>query len=301
MSIIAENLTKVYGRQKALDGVSLTIEGNQVVGLIGPNGAGKSTLMKILTAYLPATEGTAVVNGYDVSVAPLEVKRTIGYLPEHNPLYTDMYVREYLRYVAGIYKISHAEARISEIIERTGLSPEVHKRIAALSKGYRQRVGIAQALLPAPKVLILDEPTSGLDPNQIAEIRALVAEVGRTSVVILSTHIMQEVEAVCNRVILLNKGKIVADDTTSNLKTKLSTGVHLVVKTDPILPAEVLSGILKCQITQADGLSLLHHADISKLRVALMQYCIDNHISILEIYEQKSNLEQVFKDMTSAN
>jgi ABC-2 type transport system ATP-binding protein len=219
MSIKVEALTKVYGQQKAVDGISFNAEPG-VLGFLGPNGAGKSTTMKMLTCFIPQTSGTASVCGFDISRQPLEVKRNIGYLPESNPLYTDMYVKESLAFVAGIHQVHEPEKRIAEVIEQTGLGPEQHKKIGQLSKGYRQRVGLAQAILHDPEVLILDEPTSGLDPNQLVGIRQLILDLGKTKTIILSTHIMQEVEAVCGRVIIINKGKIAANDTLTGLRDK---------------------------------------------------------------------------------
>jgi ABC-2 type transport system ATP-binding protein len=219
MSIRVQSLTKIYGRQKAVDDISFNA-GPGVLGFLGPNGAGKSTTMKILTCFIPQTSGTASVCGFDVITRPLDVRRHIGYLPESNPLYLDMYVKESLGCIAGIHKIQEPEKRISRIIEQTGLGPEQHKKIGQLSKGYRQRVGLAQAILHDPDVLILDEPTSGLDPNQLIGIRQLILDLGKTKTIILSTHIMQEVEAVCNKVIIINKGKIVADDTLQNLRSE---------------------------------------------------------------------------------
>lgn len=221
MSIVVETLTKVYGAQKALDGISFNA-GPGVLGFLGPNGAGKSTTMKILTGFIPQTSGKASVCGFDVEKQPLEVKSHIGYLPESNPLYLDMYVKEALHFVANIHGIANADKRIADIIEQTGLGPEQHKKIGQLSKGYRQRVGLAQAILHDPEVLILDEPTSGLDPNQLIGIRQLIADLGKTKTVILSTHIMQEVEAVCSEVIIINKGKIVANDSLDGLRKKNS-------------------------------------------------------------------------------
>jgi ABC-2 type transport system ATP-binding protein len=221
MSIRVEVLTKVYGEQIAVDGISFNAEPG-VLGFLGPNGAGKSTTMKMLTCFIPQTDGKASVCGFDISTQPLEVKRSIGYLPENNPLYTDMYVKEALAFVASIHKMHQPEKRIAEVIEQTGLGPEQHKRIGQLSKGYRQRVGLAQAILHNPQVLILDEPTSGLDPNQLIGIRQLILDLGKTKTIVLSTHIMQEVEAVCNRVIIINKGKIAADDTLQGLRSKNS-------------------------------------------------------------------------------
>jgi ABC-2 type transport system ATP-binding protein len=221
MSISVEGLTKHYGLQKAVDQISFTA-GPGILGFLGPNGAGKSTTMKMLTGFIPQTAGIAKVCGFDTVKQTLEVRRRIGYLPESNPLYTDMYVKESLSFVAGIHQIHDPAKRIAEVIEQTGLQPEQHKKIGQLSKGYRQRVGIAQAILHNPEVLILDEPTSGLDPNQLVGIRQLIRDLGATKTVILSTHIMQEVEATCHRVIIINKGKIVADDSLEDIKRKHS-------------------------------------------------------------------------------
>jgi ABC-2 type transport system ATP-binding protein len=217
MGIRVEGLTKIYGEQKAVDNISFTAQAG-VLGFLGPNGAGKSTTMKILTCFIPQTGGNAEVCGFDVTTHPLEVKRNIGYLPESNALYTDMYVKESLGFVADIHQIHEPGKRIADIIEMTGLGPEQHKKIGQLSKGYRQRVGLAQAILHDPQVLILDEPTSGLDPNQLIGIRQLILDLGKTKTIILSTHIMQEVEAVCNHVIIINKGKIVTNNSLQNLK-----------------------------------------------------------------------------------
>ena len=219
MSIIVKDLVKLYGAQRAVDHVSFEIDGGEIVGFIGPNGAGKSTIMRIICGYLSATSGSVSVNGFDVERQSMEVRRSIGYLPEHNPLYQDMFVKEYLTFVANMYGMGTAtNKRISDIVEATGLGNEQHKKIGVLSKGYRQRVGLAQALIHDPTVFILDEPTTGLDPNQIIEIRTLISEVGKSKTVLLSTHIMQEVEAICRRTIIINKGVIVANDTVDDLK-----------------------------------------------------------------------------------
>jgi len=218
MSIIVQNLVKRYGKQHAVDHVTFEVGSGEIVGFIGPNGAGKSTVMKIVCCYLSATSGSVSVNGFDVERQSMEVRRNIGYLPEHNPLYPDMFVKEYLTFVAGIYKLGSAiKKRISEIVEATGLGYEQHKKIGVLSKGYRQRVGLAQALIHDPAVLILDEPTTGLDPNQIIEIRTLISELGKSKTVLLSTHIMQEVEAICQRALIINRGVMVANATVDNL------------------------------------------------------------------------------------
>jgi ABC-2 type transport system ATP-binding protein len=217
MSISVEHITKIYKTQKALDDVSFKVNAPEVVGFLGPNGAGKSTMMKILTTYIAATEGTATVNSFNVVTEASKVQRSVGYLPEHNPLYLDHYVREYLKFNADVYGVSRE--RIEKVISLTGLTPEAHKRIGQLSKGYRQRVGLANALLHDPEVLILDEPTTGLDPNQLMDIRGLITEIGKTKTVFLSTHIMQEVEAMCDRVIIINKGRIVADKKLADLRS----------------------------------------------------------------------------------
>lgn len=211
MSIVVHHVEKVYGAQRALRGVDLEMRTGEVVGLLGPNGAGKSTLMRLITGYLPATSGRVEVCGFDVADHPLETKQRVGYLPEHNPLYDDMYVRESLLFVAGLHRLKDRKARVERVLNEVGLLPEVHKKVGQLSKGYRQRVGLAQALIHDPEVLILDEPTSGLDPNQLVDIRALIRRLGQDRLVVLSTHIMQEVEAMCDRVVLIRKGEIVAD------------------------------------------------------------------------------------------
>jgi len=218
MSIVVENLSKTYGTQNAIDGISFQASPGSVLGFLGPNGAGKSTTMKILTSYIPQSSGTASVCGMDVSTHSMEVRRNIGYLPEHNPLYLEMYVREALSFISSVYKLENSKKRMDEVIELCGLGEEQNKKIGTLSKGYRQRLGLAQAIFSDPAVLILDAPTSGLDPNQVIGIRNLITELGKTKTVILSTHIMQEVEAVCEQVIIINKGKIVADDKLSSLK-----------------------------------------------------------------------------------
>jgi len=222
MSIVVNNITKIYGEQAAVDQISFTADKGRILGFLGPNGAGKSTTMKILTCFIPQTSGTASVSGFDVTDNPMEVRRNIGYLPEHNPLYVDMYVKEALSFIADIHGVDRQKKRIADVIELTGLGDEQHKKIGALSKGYRQRVGLAQAIIHEPAVLILDEPTTGLDPNQIIGIRKLIRELGESKTVIFSTHIMQEVEAICDQVVIINKGKLVANDSVASLKTQYS-------------------------------------------------------------------------------
>ncbi|WP_207422372.1 ATP-binding cassette domain-containing protein [Desertivirga brevis] len=222
MSVKVEQLTKIYGEQKAIDAISFSAEPGKILGFLGPNGAGKSTTMKIVSCFIPPTSGKASLCGYDVTEHPLEVRRNLGYLPEHNPLYLDMYVKETLSFIANIHGLSNVKGRIDKVIELTGLGLEQHKKVGALSKGYRQRVGLAQAIIHDPQVLILDEPTSGLDPNQLIEVRSLIKELGKTKTVILSTHIMQEVEAICDSVVIINRGRIVADSMLSELRQKFS-------------------------------------------------------------------------------
>lgn len=223
MSIAVSKVTKIYGEQKALNDVSISISTGEIVGFLGPNGAGKSTLMKILCCYLPATQGTAKVCGLDVAEESMEVRKKVGYLPEHNPLYLDMYVKEYLEFVGRFYHVKNLKNRVAEMVEMTGLTIEQNKKIGQLSKGYRQRVGLAQAIIHDPAVLILDEPTTGLDPNQLSEIRALIKDLGKNKTVMLSTHIMQEVEAICERAIIINHGKIVADESIASILKKGET------------------------------------------------------------------------------
>ena len=244
MSISINHITKQYGEQLALNDVTLTIN-KGIVGLLGPNGAGKSTLMKIITCFIPPTSGTVSVEGHDVIDDPMAVKRIVGYLPEHNPLYLDMYVREYLEFVAGVHQLKGeaAHKRINEMIDETGLGLEAHKKIGALSKGYRQRVGLAQAMMHDPQVLILDEPTSGLDPNQLIDIRNLISSLGKEKTVLLSTHIMQEVEAICERAIIINKGVVVADDKIENLKQDNAASNVIVVEFENVVSEDLLRGI----------------------------------------------------------
>ncbi|MBK9291381.1 MAG: gliding motility-associated ABC transporter ATP-binding subunit GldA [Bacteroidetes bacterium] len=301
MSVVVNNVSKVYGTQYALRNVSLTINRGEIVGLLGPNGAGKSTLMKILTCFIPPTSGTAAVMGYDVQENPLEVQRLVGYLPETNPLYTDMYIREYLAFVAGLHNIKGqaAKLRIEELIALTGLEIEIHKKIGMLSKGYRQRVGLAQAMIHDPQVLILDEPTAGLDPNQLLEIRQLIQDLGRQKTVILSTHIMQEVEAVCNRVIIINKGSIVADDTTENI-TK-NTGTELI-------EVELGQRVDKQAFTTIEGLKQAHHLKDNiwqleprketDIRPGLMRWATRNNITILSMKSITRSMEESFHQLT---
>lgn len=298
MSIEVANITKIYGAQKALNDVSFTIKRGEVVGFLGPNGAGKSTLMKILTTYFPPTEGETKVNGFCVKQQPREVQKSIGYLPEHNPLYLDMYVREYLRFQAAIYKVSKSE--IENIITRTGLTPEAHKKIGALSKGYRQRVGLAAALLHNPDVLILDEPTTGLDPNQLIEIRELIKNSGKDKTVFLSTHIMQEVEAICDRVIIINKGKIVADEKMASLKKGQLQIVE--VEFDFRVEMEALQKLSKLKKVENthDFIYELTFDTQTDMRPVVFDFAHDNGLKILELRQKIKNLEALFREITAA-
>lgn len=301
MSITLKNVTKIYGTQRALDNVSLEIPQGQIVGLLGPNGAGKSTMMKIITCYLPPTEGTAEICGYDIFENPVEVRKRIGYLPEHNPLYVDMYVKEFLNFVAGIHEINGAKrkSRIDEIITMTGLTKEYKKKISALSKGYRQRVGLAQALIHDPEVLILDEPTGGLDPNQLMEIRRLISFVGKTKTILLSTHIMQEVEAMCQRTIIINEGKIAADDVLSEISKHESQEWRFVVEFSEPINETLLEKKLKPQhlhkITPTTHVFTTQGKDI---RSELFAIAVEQHWTILTIRKEEKNLEQIFQDLT---
>jgi ABC-2 type transport system ATP-binding protein len=297
MSINVTNITKEYGNQKALDNVSFDIAKGEIVGFLGPNGAGKSTMMKILTTFIDATDGMAMVNGYAVSKDTLKVQKSIGYLPEHNPLYLEMYVREYLSFNAEIYKISKIE--VEKIIERTGLSSEANKRIGELSKGFRQRVGLASALLHDPEVLILDEPTTGLDPNQLIEIRALIKNVGASKTVLLSTHIMQEVEAICDRVIIINKGKIVLDKKLTDLKKNAQQIVE--VEFDYRVEEVALMKIERAEkVENTSGFVYQIYFNSEKdMRSQVFDYAHDNGLKILQLRQKNTTLEKLFIELTS--
>ncbi|NLX73032.1 MAG: ATP-binding cassette domain-containing protein [Bacteroidales bacterium] len=299
MSIRVTNVSKYYGRQKALDRVSFSLESGEVVGFLGPNGAGKSTMMKILTSYLSPSEGMVEVCGVDVGSNSSNSRRKVGYLPEHNPLYPEMYISEYLRFVAGIYKIANARQRIEEVIEMTGLGPERHKKVAALSKGYRQRVGLAQALLPDPEVLILDEPTSGLDPNQIGGVRDLISNLGKSKTILLSTHIMQEVKALCERVIIISAGRIVADERPDRLGNTLSHAETVIeIAFDrPTTPGH-LQSITGLVSATADNNRWIIKAT-EDIRPLLFKFAVANDLVILEMFLKQQSLENIFRELTS--
>lgn len=296
MSIQVENITKTYGEQHALKNVSFTIEKGEIVGFLGPNGAGKSTMMKILTTFLPASEGVAIVNGFEVNKDDISVKKSVGYLPEHNPLYLDMYVREYLLFNAGIYNIPKTE--VENVIEKTGLMPEANKKIGQLSKGYRQRVGLANALLHDPEVLILDEPTTGLDPNQLIEIRQLIKNVGKEKTVLLSTHIMQEVEAICDRVIIINKGEIVLDKKLKDLKNNKQQIIE--VEFDYRVEEVALQKLPKIEkIENTIGFVYqLYFETEQDMRGKVFDFAHDNGLKILQLHQKNTTLEKLFSELT---
>lgn len=297
MSIEVQNISKSYGAQKALDKVSFSVKKGEIVGFLGPNGAGKSTLMKILTTYLNADEGVATVNGNDVKEAQLQVQQSVGYLPEHNPLYLDLYVREYLAFNADVYKV--APSRIEEVIQLTGLSPESHKKIGQLSKGYRQRVGLATALLHNPEVLILDEPTTGLDPNQLVEIRNVIKSVGKDKTVFLSTHIMQEVEAICDRVIIIDQGKIVTDKKLDKLVAEEKEQI-IEVEFDKAISAEMLANLPNLKSYQNNGgnVWVLTFNTEEDMRPNLFDFAQANGLKTLQISLKSKNLEEIFREKT---
>ena len=301
MSIKVNNISKTYGEQNALNDVSFEVNTGEIVGFLGPNGAGKSTMMKILTCFIPQTSGTASVCGFDISEESLEVRKNVGYLPEHNPLYLDMYVKEYLEFIAGLHHLKNVKSRISEMIEMTGLQVEQKKKIGALSKGYRQRVGLAQALIHDPKVLILDEPTTGLDPNQLAEIRNLIIQVGKQKTVMLSTHIMQEVEAVCDRVIIVNNGQIVANDITSVLQNSQTKNKQFItVEFDKEANRNSLKnieGVFDATNTKDNTWQIEAHTD-NDIRPDIFQYAVKNGLAVLTLHKEEQRLEDVFKHLT---
>lgn len=304
MSVIVESITKIYGKQRALDNVSFIVEPGQVVGFLGPNGAGKSTMMKIISCFLPQTEGKVTVDGFDVTNDPVDVRRKVGYLPEHNPLYHDMYVKEFLTFIGGIQLPARSVAsRVKEMIDITGLGPEQHKKIGALSKGYRQRVGLAQSMIHNPSVLILDEPTTGLDPNQLVEIRQLIRAIGKEKTVILSTHIMQEVEAICDRVLIINKGKIVADDKTAILQSKAGGITIVVVEFDKPVDKKMLSaikGISSVSEIKNNTYKIRSNSDVD-IRPALFKYAVDSGLSVVTLQKEENSLESIFREFTAEN
>jgi ABC-2 type transport system ATP-binding protein len=299
MSIEVKNLFKYYGDQAAVKDVSFSVKKGEIVGFLGPNGAGKSTTMKIITGYISASSGEVKVCGMPVTMDSLETRKIIGYLPEHNPLYLDMYVKEYLTFIGQIYKVKNVKDKVAEMIRKVGLEVEQNKKIGALSKGYRQRVGLAQAIIHDPEVLILDEPTSGLDPNQLVEIRELIRSIGKEKTVMLSTHIMQEVEAICDRVIIINKGEIVADDTAEHLQ--FSSSVQTVY-------VEMEGALSKSILMRLDGVSkvqqlkegwLIESSAEEDLRKVISRFAQENDKLIVTLRKEEKSLEEVFKQLTN--
>jgi ABC-2 type transport system ATP-binding protein len=300
MSIEVKNLTKFYGEQAAVQDVSFSIKKGEIVGFLGPNGAGKSTTMKIITGFIPSTSGEVKVCGSLVDMENLETRKKIGYLPENNPLYLDMYVREYLEFVGNIYKVPNLKDRVNEMIKIVGLELEQNKQIGMLSKGYRQRVGLAQAIIHDPEVLILDEPTSGLDPNQLLEIRDLIKEIGKSKTVMLSTHIMQEVKAICDRVIIIKRGHIVADDSTDNLQHEDNMQVVYVEFDKEISKNQLnkISGVSKIQALENKNTWLIESTSEEDLRKSIAAFAQKNDLLALTLRKEEKTLEEVFKTLT---
>jgi ABC-2 type transport system ATP-binding protein len=300
LSIEVKNITKVYGAQKAFNNVSFEVKSGEIVGFLGPNGAGKSTMMKIITCFIPPTEGSIKVCGYDINEQSMDVRRNVGYLPEHDPLYLDMYVKEYLDFIAGIHHLKNRSVRVNQMIERVGLQVEQKKKIGALSKGYRQRVGLAQALIHDPKVLILDEPTTGLDPNQISEIRNVIKEVGKEKTVLFSTHIMQEVKAICDKVLIINKGSLVADDETANLQSRSEDYIVISVEFDKATDRKLIreiKGVLDAVNTSGYIWKVKSEKGLD-VRPALFQFAVKNHLSVLGMQKEEKTLEEIFQKLT---
>ncbi len=300
VSVKVTNLTKIYGLQRAVDGISFEARRGEVLGFLGPNGAGKTTTMKIITGYLPQNDGLAEVCGFDVAAKPMEARARVGYLPEHNPLYREMYVREYLTFTAGLHQVKNPAKQVNEMVERTGLGSHRHKQIGELSKGYRQRVGLAQAMLHNPDVLILDEPTSGLDPNQIVEIRQLIKDLGKEKTVILSTHILGEVEAVCDRAIIINKGKLVADAPIQELKQQFAG--------QSVVTAEFAESTDKAQLVRIKNVHSVKSigknqwqffaATGQDIRAEVFAFAVANRLTLLELHKTEHSVEDVFQQLT---
>jgi ABC-2 type transport system ATP-binding protein len=301
MSIKVSGLTKLYGNQKAVDDITFEINKGEIVAFLGPNGAGKSTTMKIITCFIPQTSGQVEVCGIDTSKNPMLVKSKIGYLPEQNPLYYDMYVKEFLLFLADLHKIKNKKSRVEEMISAVGLTKEQNKRIGELSKGYKQRVGLAQAMIHDPEVLILDEPTTGLDPNQIVEIRNLIKSFGKNKTILLSTHIMQEVEAICDRIIIINQGRIVADDQTDSIqKNQTMTQVIRVEFDGPVDEKQLfkINGVAKVSFVK-DHIYLLECKAGEDIRKSIAQFAQKNNVLLLELHREEMRLEDVFKKLTT--
>ena len=306
MSVSVQNLSKVYADQKAVDNISFVAKKGEVLGFLGPNGAGKSTTMKMLTCYLPPSAGTASVCGLDIVKQPLEVKQKIGYLPENNPLYYDMYVKEFLEFALLVHSPKseiNCTKKIKETIDLVGLNLEQHKKIGQLSKGYKQRVGLAQALIHNPEILILDEPTSGLDPNQLVDIRNLIKELGKEKTIIFSTHIMQEVQAVCDRVIIINKGKLVADDKTENLQNILNNEILIEVEFEKTIQVDELQQIQQVHLIDklSDTSFILHGKNSMQLRKDIFAFAVSKNNALLTLKQENKSLEDIFQQLTNKN
>ncbi len=300
MSVKVQDLVKIYGPQRAVDNLTFEVGKGEVLGFLGPNGAGKTTTMKIITGYLPPSGGSASVCGFDVATQAMDARARVGYLPEHNPLYKDMYVREYLAFAAGIHQVAEPGKRIAEMVERTGLGSHRHKQIGELSKGYRQRVGLAQAMLHDPEVLILDEPTSGLDPNQIVEIRQLIQELGREKTVIFSTHILTEVEALCDRAIILHRGKLVADSPVAELKQRFAGQTLVTAEFAEGVDKQALAKIQHVQLVKSLGKNRWQLAAKSDqdIRREVFQFAVQNRLTLLELHREVTSVEDVFQQLT---
>ncbi|WP_332733152.1 gliding motility-associated ABC transporter ATP-binding subunit GldA [Flavihumibacter sp.] len=300
MSISVESLLKVYGQQKAVNNISFTVNKGEIVGFLGPNGAGKSTTMKILTGYLRPDGGKAWVCGTDVQADPLTTKRKIGYLPESNPLYYDMYVREYLHFMADVHSVENKNTRINDVIAKVGLTPESDKKIGQLSKGYKQRVGLAAALIHDPEVLILDEPTTGLDPNQILEIREVIRELGRDKTVLFSSHILQEVEAVCSRVIIINKGQLIANNTLAELQSQNSEPLVRVQFREVVEASLIKKGVTTLTDLQQVGATEweIRATDVNEARKQLLSLAVEHNLNIISLQSGETSLEEVFRVLT---
>ncbi|MBB6610454.1 gliding motility-associated ABC transporter ATP-binding subunit GldA [Pontibacter sp. Tf4] len=302
MSVEVKNLTKLFGAQRAVDDISFAVEQGQILGFLGPNGAGKSTTMKVATCYLPPSSGTIVVNGHDVVQDPIAVRRMVGYLPEHNPLYLDMYVHEYLEFVASVYGLNgkFAKSRVKEMVELCGLTLEQGKKIGALSKGYRQRVGLAQALVHDPQVLILDEPTTGLDPNQIVEIRSLIKRIGQDKTVIFSTHIMQEVAAICDRVVIINRGRLVANSDVASLQAGNRGQKTTIVEFEQPIEIDLLqtiAGVEKVEPVQASTYRITSSQD-ADIRASVFRIAAEQNWPLVGLRQEENSLEQIFQQLT---
>ena len=304
MSIIVNNLSKTYSDQKAVDSISFEVKKGEILGFLGPNGAGKSTTMKMLTCYIPPTSGNATVCGFDITQQSLDVRQKIGYLPENNPLYYDMYVKEFLEFalkVNGQKSMVKSDQTIKNAIDLVGLEVEQHKKIGQLSKGYKQRVGLAQALIHDPEILILDEPTSGLDPNQLADIRHLIKELGKEKTILFSTHIMQEVEAVCDNVVIINKGKIVANDKTSNLQTRLASEVLIEVEFENMVSETELNKIENIHAIEkiSETNFILHGKESTQLRKNIFAFAVSKNNALLTLKQETKSLEDIFQQLTN--